>query len=281
MLLRLRPLCTLGLRPFSSFFRGRMALPDRAAYPTQPRPLQNQITELLRKTPAAPAESDVLAVIVPDSNLLQGGAVAADVFNRLAGHTFDTVILISPSHTGAFRRLTICSVDTYHTPLGILDVDDQVRNELCDEDDDIFLDDRGHFQNQGIDVQLPFLQTLLPPFSVVPIVMGDETPGLCRELGHAVGEVMYSRRTLVVASADVLEADAEHLERFKTLFEASEVDSLMALLNSERVHMIGKGAVLATLIAARHRKANHFDIVRLEPPQDGNPGFVGAVLSRG
>ena len=258
-----------------------MTLLDRAAYPTQPRPLQNQITDLLRKAPAESAEGDVLAVIVPDSNLLQGGTVAAEVFNRLAGHTFDTVILISPSHTGAFRRLTICSVDTYHTPLGTLDVDDRVRNELCDEDDDIFLDNQGHFQNQGIDVQLPFLQTLLPPFSVVPIVMGDETPGLCRELGHAVGEVMYNRRTLVVASADLLEAGGEHLEQFKALFEASEVDRLMGLLNSERVRMVGKGAVLATLIAALHRKADRLDIVRLEPPQDGNPGFVGAVLSRG
>ncbi len=219
-------------------------------------------------------------VIVPDANLIHGGAVAATVYRALRGRRFDTIILIAPSHTGTFQRMNICSVDTYRTPLGELEVNDLVRNELCDEDDDIFLDDTGHYHTSGIDVQLPFLQTVLPSFSIVPIVMGDESPEMCKELGQAVGEVMYNRRTLVVACANMVDTTPEALEQFKTAFEAMDLSRLTVLLNSERVRMEGKGAVLVAMIAALSHRANYAAILSLQPPSEVAPGFIGAVLGR-
>ncbi len=253
---------------------------ERVVYATQEKPLQKQIEALLKGAPKREVAGVVHAVIVPDANLMSGGATAAEVYRTLEGRMYDTIILIAPSHTGAFERITICSLDDYRTPLGTLKVHDKMRNELCDEDDDIFLDDTGHFHTDGIDVQLPFLQTVLPPFDIVPIVMGAETPELCKELGHAVGEVMYNRRTLVVACANVMEASEEALEEMRAALEALDVPRLTVLFNSERVRMEGKGAVLVALIAALHRRANHAEIVRLQPPTDERPGFVGAVISR-
>lgn len=258
-----------------------MAITDRVVYATQPSPLRNQIGDLLRKAEPVSVEGEILAVIVPDSNLLSGGKVAAEVYRTLQGRAYDTIILISPSHTGAFRRINICSLDTYHTPLGDLVVNDRVRNELCDEDDDIYLDDQGHFHTEGVDVQLPFLQTVLSGFDIVPVVMGDESPEFCRELGNAVGEIMYNRRTLLVASADILEASAEALAKMQELFEAGDVDRLMALLNGDAFRMEGKGAVLVALIAALHRRADDLRLLDVQPPRDDETGFLGAILARG
>ena len=253
---------------------------ERAVYATQQTPLQQQIAGLLKAAPSAPAQGEPLALIVPDTNLLSGGAVAATVYKSLEGRSFETVIVIAPSHTGAFQRLTICSLDTYRTPLGDLEINDRVRNELCDEDDDIFLDDTGHFHIEGIDVQLPFLQTVLPPFNLVPIVMGEETPELCKELGHAVGEVMYNRPTLVIACADVLDASPEAMAEFQGYFEACDVPRLMRLLNSETVLLKGKGAVLVAMIAALHRRANQATVLGMQLPGEHEPGFIGARLER-
>lgn len=257
-----------------------MSQTENAAYATQGKPLRKQIEALLKAAPKREIPGVVHAVIVPDANLMSGGATAAEVYRTLEGRRYDTIILIAPSHSGAFERITICSIDEYQTPLGSVKVHDKMRNELCDEDDDIFLDDTGHFHPDGIDVQLPFLQTVLPPFDIVPIVMGAETPELCKELGHAVGEVMYNRRTLVVACANVVEASEEALKELRTALEALDVSRLMTLFNSERVLMKGKGAVLVAVIAALHRRANHAEILRIQPPEDGSPGFVGAVISR-
>lgn len=260
----------------------RMAIAERAVYATQPHPLRNQIADLLKKASAPPVKGEVTALIVPDTNLLSGGKVAADVYKCLEGRRFDTVVLIAPSHTGPFRRISVCSLDTYRTPLGDLAVNDRLRNELCDEDDDIFLDDTGHFHTEGIDVQLPFLQVVLGDgFDIVPVVMGEETPEFCHELGAAVSEIMYNRRALLVATADVVAATPEALEAFRRHVEEADLGRLTALLNGEEVRVEGKGPLLVALIAARHRRADRVDVLHLEAPRDDLPGYLGAVLSRG
>jgi hypothetical protein len=156
-----------------------------------------------------------------------------------------------------------------------------LRNELCDEDDDIFLDNRGHFHTEGVDVQLPFLQSVLgAEFDIVPIVMGDESPEFCRELGHAIGEVMFNRRVLVVASANIVEAAESGLEIFVERFEAGDIPRLMTLMNSETVRVEGKGPIIVALLAAVQNRANYFKILNLRPPQSGTSGCMAAVLCR-
>ncbi len=258
-----------------------MALIDRPVYPTQQRPLQTLVNKLFMEAKPPAIDGEILALIVPDTNMISGGPIAAEVYKTLSGRHYETVVLVAPSHTGPFRRLSICSLDEYRTPLGALSVNDGVRNELCDEDDDIYLDDTGHFHTEGVDVQLPFLQTVLSGFDIVPIVMGEESPDYCRELGQAIGEVMYNRRTLVVAAADLLEADAEGLSLLHSHLEGMDVSRLMSLMNSETVRVEGKGTILAALIAALHRRANRARVLQLHAPHGEEMGYLGAVLYRG
>lgn len=258
-----------------------MSIAHKPVYATQPGPLRTQLQNLLRDASRPDVEGDILAVVVPNTNKLSGGQIAAEVYSTLKDEDYDNVILIAPSHSGAFHKLTICTLDQYHTPFGDLPVNDKVRNELCDEDDDIFLDDTGHYHTEGVDVQLPFLQSVLQEgFDIVPIIMGNESPAYCKELGIAVGEVMYGRRTLIIATADVQEATEEAMHDFITFFESFDVNRLMPLLNSETVRMLGKGAVLVALIAAAHRHATHARVLTHTLPENGTPGFVGAVMYR-
>ena len=248
------------------------------AYPKQARPLKHTLTEHLDTAQAVSIDGEIFALIVPNTNLLNGAPVSAEVYKLLEGRQYDTVFLIAPSHNGSFQRINICQVDAYNTPLGSLTVNDRLRHELCDEDDDIYLDDSGHFNGDGIDVQLPYLQTLHNAFDIVPVVMGDESPEFCRELGHALGEITYNQRALIVASADLINASEENLAAFKTFFEATDIPRLMTLFNSERVEMKGKGPLLVALIAALHRRINNARVLRMEAAQADSPGFVGAVL---
>lgn len=258
-----------------------MVTANRAIYATQPRPLREQIDRLLRAAPEESIPGEIVAAIVPDTNLLEGGSTAAAVYKLLIGRNYDTVIIVAPSHTGAFGRIHICSVDQYRTPLGDLRVNDQIRNELCDEDDDIFLDNQGHFHTEGIDVQLPFLQTVLTSnFAVVPIVMGDESPDFCRELGYAIGEIMYSRRALLIATSNIIHGLNDDLDLLREHLEEGDVSRLMALLNSGRVRLEGKGPLIVSLIAALHRKAERVQVLDLETPQEGETGYLGAIMVR-
>ncbi|MEM0962881.1 MAG: AmmeMemoRadiSam system protein B [Bacteroidota bacterium] len=258
-----------------------MSLATRAVYPSQPTPLRQHLDVLLQGTEASDGEGILVGLIVPDSNRLSGGPASAQAYSRLRGIEVETVIVISPSHDGSFGRLSICQTDTYRTPLGDVAVNDHLRNELCDEDDDIYLDDTGHYHTEGADVQIPFLQVVLGDgFSVVPIVMGEESPAFCRELGAAVGEVMHGRRALVVGSCDLLHADAEGLARLREAVEAFDESALMHLLGSETVGIEGMGALITTLIATRRRGASRAEILSLTAPDADAPGTLAVALWR-
>ncbi len=258
-----------------------MSLATRAVYPTQPAPLRQLINGLLADARLAddiPADA-VVGLIVPDSNRTTGGHAAAQAFGLLRDRDIDTAIVISPSHNGEFGRLSICQTDRYHTTLGDITVNDHLRNELCDEDDDIFLDDTGHYHTEGADVQLPFLTCVLGEgFDTVPIVMGEESPAFCRELGNAVGEVMYGKRAVVVGSCDLKEGDADGFERLTAGIEAFKASDLMHLMGSEAVRVEGMGALITTLLASQTRGATAARVLALEPPTGDAPGTLAAVL---
>ena len=261
-----------------------MSLATRAVYPSQPTPLRSHLDTLLTEADL-PADLDadaLIGLVVPDSNRASGGATAAAAYQLLRGASLDTAIVISPSHNGEFGRLSICQTDTYHTPLGGVPINDHLRNELCDEDDDIFLDDTGHYHTEGADVQLPFLQAaLVGDFDAVPIVMGEESPAFCRELGGAVGEVMYGKRAVVVGSCDLLGGDDDAITRFREAIESFDESELMHLLGSETVRVEGMGALITTLIASKARGATHARVLALTPPEDDAPGTLAVAFWKG
>ena len=259
-----------------------MSLAARAVYPSQPTALRAHLDDLLGRVPARDDHDGVLVgLVVPDSNRTSGGAAAARAYALLRGLEVETAIVISPSHNGNFGRLSICQTDAYHTPLGEVAVNDHLRNELCDEDDDIYVDDTGHYHTEGADVQLPFLlRALEGGFDAVPIVMGEESPAFCRELGAAVGEIMHGRRSIVVGSCDVLEGDADGLGQLRAAIEAFDESALMYLLGSETVRVEGMGSLITTLIAAKRRGARRAEVLALEAAADGAPGPLSVALWR-
>ncbi|WP_420456416.1 AmmeMemoRadiSam system protein B [Rubrivirga sp.] len=261
-----------------------MSLATRAVYPSQPAPLRQHLDALLASAGAdldVPADA-LVGLVVPDSNRASGGEAAAVAYRLLRGAELDTVLVVSPSHNGAFGRLSICQTDAYHTPLGAVPINDHLRNELCDEDDDIFLDDTGHYHTEGADVQLPFLQTALASdFDAVPIVMGEESPAFCRELGAAVGEVMYGKRAVLIGSCDLVDGEADGFERLRQAVEGFNESELMHLLGSETVRVEGMGALITTLIASRARGATQARVLALTPPDGDAPGTLAVAFWKG
>jgi len=255
-----------------------------AVFPTEPGPLREALDALLRGAAPEPIEGEILALIVPDSNRLAVAPLAAEAYALVADRadTYDIVTIVSPSHEGGFDRIAVCPVEKYRTPLGAVPVNDRIRNELCDEDDDIFLDDKGHYHTEGVDVQLPYLQHLWGEgtFDTVPIVMGRESPTFCHELGNALGEVMYGQRMLLVATADLLEVEDGALDRFVQAVEDFDTSTLMHLLGSEQIRMEGMGAVITAVFAAQRRRANRARVLRVQEPEGSQSGALACVLWR-
>ena len=77
----------------------------------------------------------------------------------------------------------------------------------------------GHRQEHAIEVQIPFLQTVLTDFKIVPIVMGDQGKVFVDDLSDQIAKAADDE-TVIVASSD--------LSHFYTKQKAFELDSIVA-----------------------------------------------------
>lgn len=174
-------------------------------YPSDPDALRSQVKDILARVKTPSAESPKL-IVVPQGSFKDCADLYAEAYSTVMGKQVETVVLVAYSETEFFNFISIFSGDDYHSPLGSLKIDYLMRDEFADEDDDIFVSDKGHFSKDSfIELQLPFLQVALEPgFKILPIVIGNQSKEFCDELSNAMGEILPSRNVLIVICADMI-----------------------------------------------------------------------------
>lgn len=142
------------------------------------------------------------ALVAPHAGYLYSGPVAASAFARLreARGRFDRVLLLGPSHRVAFRGLALpeAGVESFAMPAGAVTlarIDDATIADLPQ----LVRSNAPHAREHSLEVELPFLQTVLGRFELIPLSVGDATP---EEVAAVVGR-LADERTLVVISTDL------------------------------------------------------------------------------
>lgn len=168
-------------------------------YPDNPKTLRQMLEHFLVD---ARTETKVpKAIIVPHAGYIYSGPVAASAYARLAGQgqTIKRVVVIGPAHRVGFYGLAVSSADTFMTPLGAISIDRDAVDKLKILPFVQELDE-AHRLEHSLEVQLPFLQTLLPEFKLIPIVAGDAKP---EELSSVLKMFWERPDTLIVISSDL------------------------------------------------------------------------------
>lgn len=169
----------------------------------------NELTEKIEHLLASQAVSklrDPKVIVVPQGNYDDVGELYASSYNAVKGKKYDVVLILSYADTEFFNYLSIFSGEEYSSPLGSAKMDILMRDELADEDDDIYVSEKGHSTSDPfIELQIPWLQTVLEPgFKIVPLVFGHQTDELCQELDKALSEVLTQRSALIVVCSDMV-----------------------------------------------------------------------------
>jgi len=172
-------------------------------YPADPKELAQQVTELLNAVEPEKIAGRVRGLIQPHAGYIYSGFTAAHGIAVLKNTSFETVVIVAPSHREYFDGVSVFAGDAYCTPMGSISVNDTLRNTLLNECSIVTSSQRGHGKEHAIEVQLPFLQHMLKKFDILPIVIGDQNREYCFELGRALAAVLQGRDVLLVASTDL------------------------------------------------------------------------------
>jgi len=218
-----------------------------------------------------PAVSEPVALLVPHAGYIYSGGVAGYSYAVLKGRKISRVVLIAPSHFESFPFASVYDGDAYGTPLGSIPVDKDFAARLANGPL-VKLSSRGHIPStaQGehaLEVELPFLQRVLGQFSLIPIVMGDQSYETCRALGIALAKLVKGNDTIIIASSDLSHyhpyEQAVNLDS-KTL-HAIEAWDYLTMWRSFRLgtwEACGGGPIIAAMIAAERLGATRAEVLK-------------------
>jgi AmmeMemoRadiSam system protein B/AmmeMemoRadiSam system protein A len=235
--------------------RIREAVVAGAFYPDEPAELSEMIEGFLSAAPESEIEGTIFAVVSPHAGYEYSGPVAAHGYKALLGRSFDTVIVIGPSHRYPFDGASIYNGKAYRTPLGDVPLDTKLIADLMDASEHIVFEPSAHENEHSVEVQLPFLQTVLENFKLVPMVMGGQSYEVISDVARAIAESMGKRKVLIVASTDLSHyhsrKDAKEIDGvFIDLLKKNKPAILYESLSVGRCEACGGAPVVTALIAA-------------------------------
>jgi AmmeMemoRadiSam system protein B len=179
----------------------RRAVVDGLLYPAAPDALRARIAECLAGATDIAARCPKL-IVAPHAGYDYCGAVAARAYALLApprAALVRRVVLLGPAHRMPLELIAAPTAQAFETPLGRVPVDAEALAAL-DGLPQVMRNDRAHEREHSLEVQLPFLQTLLGPFTLVPLIVGDVDADAAAQV---IERLWGGSETLLVISSDL------------------------------------------------------------------------------
>lgn len=219
-------------------------------YPASSERLRKTVETLLAQAQPKTLGGRLRGLIVPHAGYIYSGPVAATGYKTVYSSKFDSsqlrVLLLGPAHYVYFVGAATVDCDAWQTPLGLVRcAKDLIARAL--ERGDLQNNPNAHAPEHSLEVQLPFVQTVLPNCEIFPILTGEcDYRNLARTLAPYPEDI-----DLIIVSSD--------LSHYYPYDEAVERDALAHraienfdfALMEERVEACGKTAILTLMQIAR------------------------------
>ena len=222
------------------------------------------------------------ALIAPHAGYVYSGAIAASAYASLknVAAKIRRVVLLGPTHRVAVRGLALPGADAFATPLGVVQVDLAAAQAIAHLPQ-VTTSMAAHAQEHSLEVQLPFLQAVLPDFKLLPLAVGMATP---QEVAEVLEALWGDDETLIVVSSD--------LSHYLPYDIAKKVDtastqSILALEHSiSHEQACGATPINGLALAARrHHLTPHLLDLRnsgdTAGPRDGVVGYAAFAFTEG
>jgi MEMO1 family protein len=243
-------------------------------YPDEPDALASTVRRLLAD--ATGSAERPKALIAPHAGYIYSGPIAASAYAQLAplAEQIRRVVLLGPAHRVALRGIALPGVAAFETPLGEIEIDEAAAASLRDLPQ-VVISPAAHALEHSLEVQLPFLQTVLREFRLVPLAVGDASTD---EVAEVIERLWGGNETLIVISSDLSHylpyADARRTDR-------ATVDTVLALEPMlDHAQACGATPINGLLRAARkHGLAPRLNDLRNSGDTAGDRGRVVGYAS--
>jgi AmmeMemoRadiSam system protein B len=198
-------------------------------YPGDAASLRALVEEQLQDNPSPGTAPK--ALIAPHAGYVYSGPIAARAYNSLGDtRNLRRVVLLGPAHRAPLRGLALPTVAAFRTPLGDIPLDTEFMGALTDLPQ-VTRSDEAHRLEHSLEVHLPFLQTLLGDFALVPLVVGWTS---AEDTAEVLERLWGGAETLVVVSSDLSHYHPYDYARRRDAETAGRIERLELPLESEQ-----------------------------------------------
>jgi MEMO1 family protein len=240
-------------------------------YPGIASELAHDVHAMLAVAPAAKVVPK--ALIAPHAGYIYSGAIAASAYATLitVAPRISRVVLLGPTHRVAVHGLALPGVEAFATPLGEIPLDLEAAQAITPLPQ-VSISPQAHAQEHALEVQLPFLQTALGDFKLLPLAVGMATP---EQVAEVLELLWGGEETLIVISSDLSHYLPYELARSMDRDTAQAVLHLQQPLSHEQA--CGGTPINGLILAARkHHLVPHLLDLRNSGDTAGSrDGVVG------
>lgn len=268
-------------------------------YSADPVRLRESLLTYLANAKTLTYSGKIRALILPHAGHFYSGQTAANALKAIESLQFSRVIILSPSHQFYQGNVLTSAHDAYETPLGTVPVDKSslIRLQASLEQQGLSLNAISNDREHSIEIELPFLQLLLPDgFQLIPFMLMDQSLSTAESLSAALCKLITSfpenEPTLLIASSDLShfyqQSQANRLDqRLIDSLQNFDPTIFYALKATHKAEACGYGAIATVLLAAKKLGASQVTIADYRTSADASHdfssvvGYVSAIISEG
>jgi hypothetical protein len=264
-------------------------------YPGTAGAIEREVDGFLAGVTAAPPPGRLVGLVSPHAGLRYSGPVAAWGYALLRGRRSLRAVLVGPSHRAAFEGAAVQAAGAWETPLGRAAVDEEIATALLEAGAGaVFEDARVHADEHSLEMQMPFLQRLVPSLRIVPVLMGTQSREEVEGLAAALGRALRGRdEVLLVASSDLSHYQPAAVANRQDALVADEVaryddGALLDRLERHGNVACGGGPIVTVMRSARALGAERAVVLRYADSGDAGEhdkshvvGYLSAALLAG
>jgi AmmeMemoRadiSam system protein B len=248
-------------------------------YPASASELKAMIRSMVKEKAV---KEEVIGLVSPHAGYIYSGVVAGATISRVKFK--DTFIIMGPNHTGAGRPLSIMTEGVWQTPLGDVEIDTELAEEILANSKHLEEDDGAHLYEHSIEVQLPFLQYFKPDLKMVPMVFGHPDGAVYKEVGKEIARAVKAlgREVVILASSDMSHYEPQESAQKK---DTQAIGAILKLDEGEllkrvyelNITMCGYAPAVSLIVAAKELGATSAELVKYQTSGDVTGDYSAVV----
>lgn len=229
-------------------------------------------------------ERKIVGLISPHAGYMYSGPVAAHGFYKIAlDGTPDTIIILGPNHRGFGEDISIMVEGKWKTPLGELEIDTDIAENILKNSKTIKIDNKAHQYEHSIEVQLPFIQYIFGKnIKFVPICMTRQDINTDIEIARSICSSVVDKNILLIASSDFTHYEpqeyAKNIDKqaINTILEFNP-KKLYDIIYQQNLTMCGPGPITAMLIVCETLGAKKAELLKYATSGDVSGAYDRVV----